>query len=101
MLAWTIRNEGVAALMKGLVPRLWYAVPGSAITFVGESCVCMCAVCVCACACVCVLCVCVCVCCACVCVHLSHMLTLSVPVCLSLSSSGYEWAKSVARLDQP
>ncbi|EGD82953.1 hypothetical protein PTSG_03588 [Salpingoeca rosetta] len=35
LLLWTIRSEGVAAVMKGLGPRLWFSVPGSAITFAG------------------------------------------------------------------
>lgn len=36
MMAWTVKNEGVTALLKGLGPRLWFSVPGSAITFAGK-----------------------------------------------------------------
>eukprot|EP00043_Microstomoeca_roanoka_P005015 m.53126 g.53126 ORF g.53126 m.53126 type:complete len:427 (+) comp12765_c0_seq1:226-1506(+) len=35
LIAWTAKHEGLAALMKGIVPRLWFSVPGSAVTFAG------------------------------------------------------------------
>eukprot|EP00056_Hartaetosiga_gracilis_P001807 m.47780 g.47780 ORF g.47780 m.47780 type:complete len:128 (-) comp10790_c0_seq1:5-388(-) len=35
MVAKTVEREGVAALFKGLLPRLWFGVIGSAITFAG------------------------------------------------------------------
>ena len=35
ILLWTFRTEGLTGLYRGFMPRLWFSVVGSSLTFAG------------------------------------------------------------------